>query len=108
MKSLLRKPHIREIILERGNTGALHLERNSINILPHAQQVAPRNLHGIVVADAPPQQLGKQVRELGHVLEPAGCGLDAVKVAADADVVVADQLADVNDVTAPNGARTDL
>lgn len=60
--------------------------------------IPPRNLSGIFIGDAPLQQLGEQVRELGNVLQPPGRGRDAVEVAPNADVVVPDEVADVGDV----------
>src|SRR4029453_1432471 len=52
----------------------------------------------IGLAPAPPRELGEQVRESAHVLEALDHFLDAVEVAADADVVDARGLSDVLDV----------
>lgn len=65
---------------------------------PDAQDVAADDLGGVGVRDAAAQQLGHEVRVLGDVAEAVGRRPDAVEVAAEAHVVVPDELADVRDV----------
>ena len=68
------------------------------HLLHGAQQVQPGDLLQVLLGVAAPQQLGKQHRQLAHVLQTDRPEVDAIEVGANADVVDARNLAHVVNV----------
>lgn len=91
-------PNLADMVFERQHAILLHLGGNLVGSLPDPQQVPAHNLARVLLTDAVLQQLGNEIGELAHVLETPGRALDAVEIGADADVIVAYQVANVHNV----------
>ena len=87
-----------KIVLQDGLAGRLELRRNSIDVLPDAEEVPANNLGRIRVADPAPEQLGDEIGIAGHIFQPFRNGLNAVEITPQTDVVEADEIADVQNV----------
>ena len=72
--------------------------RDCIGRIKHAQKVLARDLAQISVTPATPRELLEQIRKLRDILQTSHGHVDAIKIAAEADVVDASDVAYVLDV----------
>ena len=77
----------------RGEAGGNSLRRSQ-----NPEQIAAGKFFEVAVAPATANQLGEELREAAHVLEPFGLVGAAIEVAADADVIAAGDAGHVVDV----------
>ena len=75
-----------------------HRRRHRFRLAKHPQHIAAGELGEIGVAPAAADQFGEQQRIAVDAAKPGGRDLDAVEIAADADMIVAGDLGDVLDV----------
>src|SRR4029079_12152316 len=66
---------------------SLVLLRHRLGLSQDTENVLARQLLEIRIAPAPPNQLGEEGREFRDVFESVVAGVDAVEIAADADVI---------------------
>src|SRR5262245_3690802 len=81
-----------------GALSLLHLMGGLLRLAQHAEEVAAEDLHQLLLPVAAVEQRLRQVRIAADILQLARSAVDAVEVAADADVVDAGNLDDVVDV----------
>lgn len=73
------------------------------NVVQHAQHIPSQDARQYLVAQPAPHELRHERRVCRHVVQPRGSLEHAVKVAADADMRVANALAGVDDVVGDGG-----
>lgn len=89
---------IGNLILQNRPALGLHICRNLLDGSPNTKVIETRNLSGILVADTTPQQLSNDIGVFGDILETFRLVGNPIKIGANANVVIPDEITDVHDV----------
>lgn len=91
-------PRVLHFILERLYAFSLHPSSHSVGIGPNSQDVPAYNFPSILLANALLQHFSYEIRELGHILKALWCAFNAIKIGANAYMIITNHVSNVFDM----------